>query len=815
VRGVCQTLLALILLGAAGVRADSPPQTAGWTAYGQGYAADPQTHHGSTASLRCQTTGGGQTAGAFRVITLNQTKTLPISVSGWSKAEGVNGVADNDYAVYVDINYADGNHLWGQTAPFATGTHPWQERHLMLFPSKPVATLNVYALLRSHTGTAWFDSFTAREVKSDHLFDSQTLAPPVMPVNAQSGWFVRDVAAGTPLRPLLPGKTTLGLRLDSLKPGSQGQIISGVLRNLTPQNRAVTLYYAERFGPAQPVWWNTVRDSVPAAEPREYANLTQAGAGATGQLSLYPFGCVTGRSAGRALGLPPSLGPRVFRIGFRPDTKLLFLAEDLALTPSSDPARHDSAPIAVVRYAVDPDWGFRDAAAKFYALFPSAYLRRARAEGIWMPFTDPAKVAGAEDFHFAYHEGDNSIAADRHSRILSFRYVEPMTYWMPMAKSTPRTYAAALAQVQAQAHSGTELAQRQSQAVLSSGSKDGRGQLNVAFRDTPWCDGAVWVLNPNPALNRHSPLWTKARLNAAGEPIVGAVNQPDGEYLDSLEAWADVLDYRPASLTASRSALCFAAGEFRPMVPTWFSVYEATASLSRDLHAHSGLLMANSVPWRFTAFAPLLDVMGTETSMFSDSGAWSPEPDAVMCLRRTASYHKPYLLLLNTDFSKVDSANIEKYFARCLFYGIYPSMFSANAADHPYWEDPALYNRDRPLFQKYIPLVQRLSAAGWEPVTYARASLPSIWLERYGTSYLSVLNSGDAPAEATISIDTNQFFSGIHRAGTRLVIRDIVTGQTMLSAPQGAANSVRLPLSAQETRVLSLELISEQKRKSE
>ncbi len=513
-------------------------QVASWSIYGQGYQIDTQIHHNGSKSLRCQNSGSGQTSGAFVTDPINQSRAIPILVTGWSKADQIDGVADNDYSLYVDVTYTDGSSLWGQTAPFEPGTHGWQHQRLMIFPSKPVRSLNVYALFRNHIGTAWFDDFDAHEVTSDTLFDGQNLAPPVLPTGRQNGWFVRDVAASTSLKLITAGKPTLGLRLDGLKTEHSGQIVQAVLTNQTTRDRAVTIYYVERFAGPKPIWWNDIRDGVPATESREYANLTQAGAGATGQLSLYPFGCVTGHTTGLALGIPPSLGPRVARISFSPKTHLLFLACDIALTGKGDPAGHDHAPIAVACYQVDPSWGFRDAAAKFYMLFPSAYQRRAKAEGIWMPFTAPSTVAGLSDFHVAYHEGDNSVATDRQNHILSFRYVEPMTYWMPMTKDTPRTYAAALAQVQSLAATNN----REAQAVLSSGSQDRRGQFNVAFRDEPWCDGAVWVLNPNPQIGNTNNLWTKGRLNRVGEPIPGAANQPDGEYLDSLEAWADVLD---------------------------------------------------------------------------------------------------------------------------------------------------------------------------------------------------------------------------------------------------------------------------------
>ncbi|MBC8140312.1 MAG: hypothetical protein H7Y38_02595, partial [Armatimonadetes bacterium] len=635
----------------------------------------------------------------------------------------------------------------------------------------------------------------------DRLFDGQNIAPPTLPKNAKNGWFVRDVEAGSALRPIAPGAATLGLRLDTT---GSGTVVRGTLRNLQTKTRAVTVYYVERFDATEPVWWNSVRDGVSAKEIREYANLTQAGAGATGQLSQYPWGCVTGRGTGRALAVPPDIAPRVARIAYRPDTRLLFLCYDLALTERGDPAHHDQAPVGIARYAVDPAWGFRDAAARYYALFPEAFQRRAKAEGIWMPFTDPAKVAGMDDFSIAYHEGDNSVASDRAKGILSFKYVEPMTYWMPMAKGVPRTYAEATALVQKIAASDDPVASHQAQAVLSSGSHDVRGRFNVAFRDAPWCDGAVWVLNPSPAIV-HANLWTKARLNNEAKPAPGAKNQPDGAYLDSLEAWADVQDFRAESLNATSVSLCFAPGRFRPMLPTWFSVYESTAALSRDLHKQGSLLMANSVPWRFAAFASLLDVMGTETSMFTETGAWSPETDAVMNLRRTMSYHKPYLLLLNTDFNKVNKDGITRYFERCAFYGIYPSMFSVDAATDPYWENPTLYNRDRPVFQRVIPVIKRLSAAGWEPVTWAKTNRSDVWLERFGREYLTVLNSADKPAEVVVRVDA-RFFGGATRRGAKIAVCDVWGNKELLTAsPQGTI-PVRLSLGAGETRVLSLKV---------
>ena len=759
---------------------------------------DADVHHGGTRSLRCHSDDTTESRGASCFQSLNQTTPTPIFVGGWSRAENVGGSADADYAVYVDLTYTDGTFLYGQTAAFGTGTHGWQYRHVLIFPAKPLRAMTVYALFRHHTGAVWFDDFDARELSGDRLFDGQSLAEPFLPASFHRGWFVRDVAANSPLRSL----PALGLQLEGARDEHGGRVTRATLCNMTGRSRAVTVYYLERFAAHDAAWWGDIRLRHPAQDGREYANFVHVSVGATGQLSLYPFCCVTGRGVGRALGVPPWLGPRVTRIVYHPHTKLLFAAFDLALTGHGDPARHDRAEVAVVHYAVDPQWGFRDAAAQFYALFPDAFRRRPHSDGIWMPFTDPGTLPHPEDFHIAFHEGDNNVAGDRQRGILSFRYVEPMTYWMPMAPGVPRTYAEALAQVRTLAAGKDSFAQRQAQAVLNSGSQDVDGRFNMDFRNTPWADGAVWVLNPSPLLPSPRGRWTKARLNEAGEPQPTEAEPPDGEYLDSLEGWADVLDYRPESLRASHVPPTFTPDVFRPCLPIWFSVYEGAASLAQDLHGRGKLLMANSTPYRFAIFSSLLDIMGTETDWLP-GGQWQPDSDATFNLRRTLSGHKPYLLLMNTDFSKMDSVKVERYFNRCLFYGVFPSFFSADAADHPYWETPPLYNRDRPLFEKYIPVLQRLSAAGWEPVTYARSD--AVWLERYGTQYLTVLNPAETVHNADIHIEAAHFWpQAVRRGRSSLLVNDALTGQVIVTAPLRADMVVPLPVQGGETRALSL-----------
>src|SRR5450759_1759536 len=123
--------------------------------------------------------------------------------------------------------------------------------------------------------------------------------------------------------------------------------------------------------------------------------------------------------------------------------------------------------------------------------------------------------------------------------------------------------------------------------------------------------------------------------------------------------------------------------------------------------------------------------MGNETD-WQREGQYRPVADSQMCLWRTMSGQKPYLLLMNTDYNTFTPDRVEKYFQRCLFYGIFPSMFSHNAADNPYWQNPKWYNRDRALFKKYQPVIKRVAESGWQPVTGARCSPAKIQIERFG-----------------------------------------------------------------------------------
>ncbi len=792
------------LLANGGFEQSASGTCTGWMPFEMGYTPDSDTSHTGRGSIRCANTRNEDRRGAHATIALNQRGAQPIVVEGWSKALGVGGFRNNDYSVYVDLEHTDGTPLWGQTAPFSVGTHGWEKQRVLILPSKPVRRLHVYALFRHHVGTVWFDDFAVRELRPGETFDGQEQGAPVLPAGRRWGWFAKDIQAGSPMRFVADERGTnaaaariMGLSVRTA-PSAAGRR-SLWMEDVTGQDRCLTVYYAERI-PDRPVrWWHDIRRSTPCSGAREYADLTRVGVGANGSISLYPFACVTGKGLGRAVGLVPSDGPRVARLGYHAATRLLYAAFDVALIPDRVRNTHKgrgSAGLQVVSFSTDQNWGFRSAASRYYAMFPDAYRRRALLDGIWIPFADPSSVDNVADFGVAYHEGDNSVVDDDRLGILSFHYTEPMTWWMPMDPSLPRDYSTALAEVKRHLSSSNEHLRSLAQAVMNSGSHDVTGAFNVEFQNAPWTNGAVWVLNPNPELPSPAGEKTKASLSYTRGDADRRYSMPapaglDGEYLDSIEGWADVLDYRRDSLRHSSVPVTFATDTLRPVVPTWFSVYELAKHMRDDLVRRGRLLMANYTPWRFHTFAPLLDVMGSEVN-WMPGGVWRPDTDAAFCLRRTLSYRKPYLLLQNTDFDRFGSDRVEQYFRRCMFYGVFPSMFSVDAATKNYWTQPQWYNRDRALFRKYIPIIAELSRAGWEPITSAWTDNAEILLERYGSDHITVMNESSKVPTFTLKLDAGVFGGG----AKSLVLKDMADGSEVTATPAGRRFEAKLSLHA-------------------
>ncbi len=182
-------------------------QPSAWQAFGKGFTREGEV-------FVCDN-GADATAlrGVSQHIVLNQKSPQPIVACAWSKADNVGGSRDSDYSLYLDLLYADGDHLWGQVGIFDTGTHDWQRREVRIMPDKPVKSLSFHLLLRRHGGRAWFRDARLVQVtvpEGGAMFDGV----PTINSAGKAGYLVRDVAADSDFVRFENGEA-LGLKLEA------------------------------------------------------------------------------------------------------------------------------------------------------------------------------------------------------------------------------------------------------------------------------------------------------------------------------------------------------------------------------------------------------------------------------------------------------------------------------------------------------------------------------------------------------------------------------------------------------------------------
>jgi hypothetical protein len=748
-----------------------------WRPFGKGFQRQE-------ALLVCENGSHGDALrGASQSVVLNQTAPEPIIAAAWSKASAVargEGSAENDYAVYLDLTYDDGTPLYGQTAPFKIGSHDWQRGQVVVLPERPVKRLTFYVLFRKHSGTAWFRDATLQVVRTPQgasVFDGVAV---VRTTPAREGFQVRDVAAKGPYVRI--ERQALGLTLDCRTRLQSGATIFDVtLANTTGKDRAVTLVYAVPVGPEGLRWLEDPRHSSAIRPGREWISATSFHAG-NRRLSRWPLAAVADSRRGSALGID-MLHPAFYRLAYNADTGELFLAYDIGLTPEK-PTVH----VRFCRYAFEPRGGFRAALAGLYEIFPEQFRCRTPEQGLWMPFAKISQVKGWEDFGFKFKEGNDETRWDDAHGILTFRYTEPMTWWMRMPKDMPRTVEAAVAEAQRLARKGDPGAR----ALATSGYHDAAGQFAARLLDTPWCNGAVWSMNSMPgirgAVTDFSNKWSPAiRAKYYGPKRSGDL---DGEYIDSSEGYVtDELDFRREHFAAADTPLCFAPDTCQPAIFRGLVAFEYIRGIADDVHGMGRLMMANGAPSRLCWLAPLLEVLGTETNWHAH-GRWQPMSDAELLYRRGLCKGKPYCFLMNTAFEEFPQEMVERYMKRSLAYGMFPGFFSYNASEGHYFTRPELYDRDRPLFVKYVPLCKRVAEAGWEPITGAQSSDEHVYVERFGPRYLTVFNDSSQPRRVTITRDGQRAATG----------RELVSGKS-ISWQDG---KTELALGSEDVAVLEL-----------
>ncbi|MGN0845899.1 MAG: hypothetical protein ACI4RA_00775 [Kiritimatiellia bacterium] len=691
-------------------------------------------------------------AGAVWGLELRQAEARPFSVRTEALCEkGPGGGRTRDFSLYLDLTYADGDHLWGQAAEFAPDPkRGWRKGTVTIVPEKSVRVASVYCLYRGLPGRVRFRAPVVQTHDGSGLVTFDAIPQEMAGFPKQGpGFLVRDVAReGDVYAPIAVGRESKGLRLDVTEtPGADGSAHFKVkVADTTGRDRAVTLVYALPLPAGELVYEQDPRTSVPlAATASQRTDAGGVGCGAGG-LNRWPFGAVTVGGAGFGLGIDTAR-PAFFRTAVHPRARLLFIAFDLGLAPEKRTAEFAFRSFRFTG-------GFRGALARYAALEKSAFTTRVPEQGIWMPFASIQKVEGWEDFGFKFKEGNDEAAWDDAHGIFTFRYTEPTTWWLSMDRAhgtNAFTMADCLAKTEALAQKGNPWAVAWRETAM----RDEDGERVGRVMDTPWCRGAIWILSPLPGIAGPNEYGVKnAEADFAKSYAKPFPEGQDGEYIDSAEGYlTPALDFNRAVFAASETPLVFSSNDdHRPGVFKGLAMYEYARRTAHRVWPRGRFVMANGVPWRWPWLPAYVDVGGTETQWIDKEGRWRPEAHASLIYKRAMSMGKPYCYLQNVDFEKFRYEDMENFMRHCVAYGLFPGCFSHNASEGHYFKRPEIYNRDRPLFRKYVPLCRTLSEAGWRPVNeLVSTSDARVFAEQFGARYATVFNSAKEPLKVRLA----------------------------------------------------------------
>lgn len=570
----------------------------------------------------------------------------------------------------------------------------------------------------------------------------------------------------------------------------------GSLQNLRVEaepERAITLSMGIDVDPTLPnlAWDDDIRTTRDVVPGETYQNTMPNQAGSQSVVARYPLACIHGDGWGLALANPID-EPRVERILLDADLGRLAIEWDLGI---SNVTEHfpNSANVEALIYTVDPDWGFRDAWRRFCALQPEAFTVRQERQGNWMPFTQIDTVERPADFGFGVHEYhlDVSIEWNRENGVASLIYTEPVVHWLNMPGGMERTYEQFMAYLRT-------LTSPKASSLITSGCFGPDQIFTQGFFVFPWANGARVPTNPDPEVsttprapnNRFDEDWgvIANALGWNGSGLEGC----DGVYFDSFEGWdMDDLNYRRDHWRTVDWPLTFDL-DGNLAYPDMFHALEYAAEVSRRLHPEGLLTMANTVPYRFVWSTAWLDILGIETS-WGVGEELVPPPQGDLDWTRTLCGAKPYCWLQNVPFEQFRGEKVVGYFEQCLFYGFYPSFFSHDAANDPYWENPALYNADRSVFLRLMPAIRRVGESGWRPVTHARTSDPAVLIERFGEGdafHLTLFNSGGTETTVTVNVDEDVLNGSADWAAWDLLSLEM---SELIESSEGAEFTITLP----------------------
>jgi len=623
----------------------------------------------------------------------------------------------------------------GRSIPKLDGV--WHKLIWELTTQPETTRLNFRSDIYKSTGTLWLDDFFIAQV-------GKTVYQPVTGQVEKRG----DAVA---FRGAL---ADAGLELQATLTADDEAIrVEGVVRDTSGRDRAVGVRFGLPINAQGWTWYNELEEREEISAEKAYRH-TYACKSGIGVCSVYPWSALSGPDAGLTLALPVSQGPRVFVIQHdqrQPQTSLTFyfgLAQDAANNPSR-------APFSFLIYTHAPAWGMRSAMEKYYRLFPESFVKRPRYEGYlnyanlerYDPDThslvayrtnlDDASDFG-EGYNFIWHLHGcydfRMVPYDDPKRPSDEKVMELLGEMVEREKEQPRYYIPTAETIKKLTY-GPD-----GQILYIGDTRYWRPQEGYNHTDKPgW--GLNFRVNEDPGVSEHLANVSRQKLEQYAED---ETRKPFDAMLtaDAIEGYfanSSGLNFRREHFATTQVPLTFGRESLKVAMPNtiWDFHKQVWWPLTQQYQV---VTHGNANKYEQTFTMPFVDLPMIENEW--DRG----HPERFERYLRAIAHHKIWRFWRVLGAGEKDEASVRRHFARGLAYAVYPCV-------GPLQSTGGGLEKYRDLYRQYVPAIEELSIAGWEPVPYARAT-EGVIVERYGSYeagelHFTLRNYDDEAAKVT------------------------------------------------------------------
>lgn len=614
-----------------------------------------------------------------------------------------------------------------------------------------------------------------------------------------------------------------GLELSAEFRGGEFIDVRGEVRDLTGAASAVTVTFTLPVKLSGWRWENTVftsrkirgGSSYPLV-PEDVMWLDRRGEGFLNEdhapytipVNKLPFSAVCCGRAGLALACPLH-EPRAFMI--RATDVGYSVSFSLGLSPET--AKFPSR--ASFRFAIcaaDPEWGIRSAAERYYEFFPELVAGRARRHGNFGFFFLDKLRDRPEDFGWAYMENDfqwrngemsaEQAAAARRLGVAVAHWRNPWVFHTPLdlapgPEAAPEECLKLLqdwSKLQRDSHGqncGTPL----SEAALSAINScliDEQGRFMRGVHEKAAKPYWVFPMNMDPDLprpNRYTIAteWQYRYLDLWKKP---GFRGPRGFAWDATDDFDGFrkLNFRCEHFRTVSVPLTFDPRTGRLCQVKGFHDWEFASRFARRVRAAGGFIMANTTIEQAMMFLGAhIDVFVRERSL-SDN-----DEERLSVMRMLAGPTKPISFI--GHWQPRDEEGLREATERALLFGIAPGAAGPGKPGEA---------AERAVLKTRMPVLAKMAAAGWQPVTRARAR--GLCVERFGDKpgrlFFAVSNRGARKAAARVDIALGAL--GLGRPAAGLQVAEILQGREVRAVRRADRLMVSLPVGPKETVVLAV-----------